>query len=252
MGYVLSLEGKTAIVTGGAGGLGLVITEALARAGARVMVASRRLEACQAVAKALSSYDISACSVDVTDRNSIEQLAESTLKRYGAIDILVNNAGISPFAAPLTSTRAAGLKKILDVNLTAALECTQVCVPAMMTRTGAVVLNVASSAAAVGVAGIGAYAVSKAALVKLTEQLAGELGPSGIRVNAIAPGFMGVGVAKWVEGQDDWLAPLIQRTPLRRTGRPHEISAAVVFLASEEASYITGQTLFVDGGASTW
>ncbi len=252
MGYDLNLDGKTAIVTGGSGGLGRIVTRALAQAGASVVVASRQLSASEAVVREMVDYEVFACPLDVTDRSSIEAMANRVLDRYGHIDVLINNAGISPFAASMANTRADGMKKLFEVNVVGALECAQVCAPAMISIGAGSIINMASSAAAVGIEGLGAYAVSKAALIKLTEQLAGEWGPKGIRVNAIAPGFMGVGVANFVQGNTDFMAPVLERTPLGRVGNPHEIAGAVVFLASDGASYVTGQTLYIDGGVSRW
>ncbi len=252
MPYLLSLKDKVAVVTGGGGGLGHVISGALAEAGAQVVIASRNLAACESAAATFSKFEMFPYAVDVTDRSSIERMVQTVTERFGRIDILVNNAGISPFTAPMLRTRASGLKRLLDVNVIGALECAQACAAPMIARGEGVMINVASSAAAIGVDGIGAYAVSKAALVKLTQQLAGEWGPLGIRVNAIAPGFMGVGMAKYAEDNEGLLAPLLSRTPLGRTGRPEEIAAAMVFLASDESRYISGQTLYIDGGASTW
>lgn len=250
--YTLDLTGKTAIVTGGSGGLGRIITHALVDAGANVVVASRHFEACEAMAREMPSDGVLAARLDVTNRASIDNLVEQVLGRYGRIDVLINNAGISPFAAPMRNTRAEGLKKLFEVNVIGAFECAQACAPSMMSQKNGAIINVASSAAKVGIAGIGAYAISKAALVKLTEQLAGEWGPHGIRVNAIAPGFMGVGVAELVGNSEEFINPVLSRTPLGRVGTPNEIAAGVVFLASDESSYITGQTLFIDGGVSAW
>jgi 2-dehydro-3-deoxy-D-gluconate 5-dehydrogenase len=249
-GSPFDLTGRVAIVTGGGSGLGAVVVKGLAQGGVNVAVIGRRLEACAEVAGQVRDAGGQALPVaaDITKPESVHAAFEQVVRVLGPVDILVNNAGISPFSVPLAQTRLAGWSKVLETNLTGALICTQAVVGSMQERKRGKIINIASVAGAVSSPGIGAYGVSKAGLIHLTRQLAAEQGPYNIQVNAIAPGYMDVGVSERIQNQEAFFASITERTPMRRIGKANELIGAVILLASDASSYITGQTLFIDGG----
>src|SRR5579859_739293 len=249
-GSPFDLTGRVAIVTGGGRGLGAVMVMGLAQAGAKVAVIGRRIEACTEVAGQIRDAGGQAfpAAADVTKPESVHAAFEQVVQAFGPVDILVNNAGISPFNAPLDQTRLAGWSKVLETNLTGALICTQAVIGSMQERRRGKIINIASAAGAVSTPGIGAYGVSKAGLIHLTRQLAAEQGSYNIQVNAIAPGYMDVGVSETIQNQEAFFAYVTEHTPMRRIGKANELIGAVILLASDASSYITGQTLFIDGG----
>lgn len=249
-GSPFDLTGRVALVTGGGRGLGAVMVLGLAQAGASVAVIGRRLEACAEVARRVCDAGGQAfpATADITNPESVHDAFEQVVRVLGPVDILVNNAGISPFSAPLAATRLSGWSKVLETNLTGALICAQAVVGSMQERGRGKIINVASAAGAVSSSGIGAYGVSKAGLIHLTRQLAAEQGSYNIQVNAIAPGYMDVGVSERIQNQEAFFAHIIERTPMKRIGRASELIGAVILLASDASSYITGQTLYIDGG----
>jgi 2-deoxy-D-gluconate 3-dehydrogenase len=244
------LTGRVAIVTGGGRGLGAVIAMGLAQAGANVAVIGRHIEACTEVAEQIRDAGDQALPVaaDITNPESVHVAFEQVASVCGPVDILVNNAGISPFSTPLDQTRLSGWHKVLETNLTGALICTQAVVGSMQERRRGKIINIASAAGAVSSPGIGAYGVSKAGLLHLTRQLAAEQGPYNIQVNAVAPGYMDVGVSERIQNREAFFSQIIQQTPLGRIGKANELIGAVILLASDASSYITGQALFIDGG----
>jgi NAD(P)-dependent dehydrogenase (short-subunit alcohol dehydrogenase family) len=249
---LFDLTGRTAIITGGGRGIGYTITKSLAQAGANIVVASRSLDTCQ---KALKELQINeerglAVSLDVTQDESVKQMVQSVLEKFGSVDILVNNSGISPFMAPLDETKLSGFDKIMETNVKGALRCIREVSQHMKSQKSGKIINISSSAANTPVRGLGAYSISKAALLSLTKTLAAEWGRHNIQVNAIAPGFMDVGVAEFVNGNESVMKRVVDNTPLGRTGRVEELEGAVLFLASDASSYVTGQTIFIDGGAA--
>lgn len=249
---LFNLEGKTVIVTGGSRGIGVTMAKAFADAGANVVVASRNLEKCKEVVAQIEAQGGKALPIelDIRSEESARSMAKKTLEHFGSIDVLVNNAGISPFMAPMETTKPSGFEKIMDVNLTGAFLCSQAVSEHMISKGNGKIINISSSSAAVPVKGIGAYAVSKTALIQLTKTLAYEWGRHNITVNAIAPGFMDAGVAENVKDQDQFFEEILYRTPLGRTGKATELVGALLLLASDASSYITGQTIFIDGGAA--
>ena len=228
-----------AVVTGAGQGLGSAIARRLANDGHRVAVVDVEHVKAKAVAEAFGGE---AYECDVTDRVGVRRLAE----QVGSVEILVNNAGIWTYG-PLIGAADADIDRVLAVNLIGTLNCCQAFVPGMIESGGGAIVNVSSAAAPLASTGVEVYPISKSAVETLTRQLALELGPSGIRVNNIGPGStLTEGSAPAYEGE--LREQRAQMVPLRRIGTPSDIANAVAFLVSDQASYISGQILYVDGG----
>ena len=248
----LRLDGKTALVTGGSRGIGQAIARLFADAGASVMVSSRSAEGLEAsVAEIRSGLGDGAGGVAWTvanagDPEQAEACVAATVDLFGGIDILVNNAATNPYYGPIIEIDQGRADKTVRVNQSGYLEWTQAAWRAGMEDAGGVVLNIASIGGLTVEGGIGWYNVTKAAVIHLTSQLAGELGPA-VRVNAIAPGLVQTQLAKalWEHGEEK----ISRRLPTRRLGEPTDIANAALFLCSDAASWITGETLVVDGGS---
>ena len=244
----MSFEGKCAIVTGGSRGIGRAIVETLAQRGARVIIADRQDELAAATAAevaAATGRDISALHVDVADHASARDLAEKALARLGRLDILVNNAGITRDTLLLRMDEA-DWDQVVDINLKGAFNCSKAVLRQMMKQRSGRIVNIASVSGIAGQAGQANYSASKAGLIGFTKALAREVGSRGITVNAVAPGF--VPTALTVDLPADLKEASLKGIPLGRWGTPQEIAYAVAFLASDEAAYITGHVLSVDGG----
>ncbi|GAB3689395.1 3-oxoacyl-ACP reductase FabG [Spirosoma flavus] len=239
---------KVAIVTGGAGGIGRAIAERFAQEGAQVIIWDVESEATQRTADELSGkgYSVTAMpGIDVTQVDSLKQAVETVINRFGGIHILVNNAGITRDAT-LRKLDAAQWQRVLDVNLTGALNCTQAVLETMISQQYGRIVNMASSVGVHGNFGQTNYVAAKAGLIGMTKVWGRELGKYGITVNAIAPGAIQTAM---FEAVPDALRQMIQsRIAVGRLGQPEDIAHAALFLASDEASFITGQTLEVDGG----
>jgi 3-oxoacyl-[acyl-carrier protein] reductase len=246
----MRVDGKVAIITGAgkAGkGIGQACAMALAAAGARVVVASRTEASAQSVADEIlaAGAEALALGVDVSAADQVDALGAATLERFGCVDILVNNAGITRDGLILRMAEDAW-DSVLDTNLKGAWLCTKaVARPMMKQRSGAIV-NMTSIMGIAGNAGQANYAASKAGLIGLTKSAARELAPRGIRVNAVAPGW--IETAMTAELGDDFKEQMLPRIPLARLGEPEDVANTVLFLCSNAAAYITGQTLTVDGG----
>jgi NAD(P)-dependent dehydrogenase (short-subunit alcohol dehydrogenase family) len=248
----LRLDGKTALVTGSSRGIGQAIALEFAAAGAQVMLSSRKAEALSQAAAAIDQVaGDRAGSVEWTVANAgdPEQAAAcvaATVERFGSIDILVNNAATNPYYGPIIDLDTPRADKTVRVNQTGYLEWTQAAWRAGMSEHGGVVLNLASIGGLSVEGGIGWYNVTKAAVIHLTSQLAGELGPK-VRVNAVAPGLVKTEFARALWEADE--ESLVRRMPLRRLGQVGDIASAALFLCSDASSWITGHTLVVDGGS---
>jgi len=236
-----SLKGRVALVTGGSRGIGQAVARELAEHGGRVVIA----DLVAPEAGAVGDY----VQADITDATEVQRLFEGLLAVHGHLDILVNNAGIRR-NGPTESMALEDWSAVLDVNLTAAFLCSAALARHALGRgSGAAIVNIASAAAEVGLPGRAAYCASKAGLVGLTRALAVEWADRGIRVNAVGPGFTRTHMYEWAlkQGVVDEVT-MLRRVPMDRVAAPEEIARAVRFLASDDASYITGQALYVDGG----
>lgn len=234
-------------MTGASRGIGLAVAQRLVDEGARVVVTARKPEGLAAAISQLGSSQAVSVAGHADDPEHQEDAVATAVREFGRLDVLVNNTGINPAYGPLLSIEESAARKIMDVNVLAALSWTRHAVAAGLGRdgTGAVV-NMASVAGIAPAPGIAYYGVSKSALIGLTVQLAAELSPS-VRVNAVAPAVVKTNFARVLYEADE--AAAAAAYPLGRLGVPDDIGAAVAFLASKDASWITGQTLVVDGGA---
>ena len=232
---------RVAIVTGAASGIGAATARLLASQGAAVVLADRNSQ----VAAVAAGVGIPV-EIDLTERGAGKRLAEIAVEQFGRIDILVNNAGIGG-SKSLESSDDALLDRLVDTNLTSVLRLTRDVVP-HLTRPGGRVVNVSSSFGLVGYPGTTGYAVAKAGIAHFTRQLAGELAPLGILVNAVAPGVTETPMVRHRLGEPHYRKLQIDPIPLGRIGQPEEIAAVIAFLASPTASYVCGAVVPVDGG----
>lgn len=245
-----SLSGRSALVTGGSRGIGRAIALAFAEAHGRVVVCSRRAEACEAVVSEIRSAGGEAVAIpgNVGRAEDREAVVAAAMHHFGSIDILVNNAATNPQFGPLVDADPAAVDKIFEINVQAPLALVALAVQSWMGEHGGSVVNIASVGGISPEPLIGAYNASKAALINLTRTLAGELGASGIRVNAIAPGLVATDFARVLIETPEIHDHIVGQTALRRHAQPDEIAGAAVYLASDAASYVTGSVLVVDGG----
>jgi 2-hydroxycyclohexanecarboxyl-CoA dehydrogenase len=246
----VSLVGKNAVVTGGASGIGLATSQRLARDGAAVAIwdvneADAQRAAAELVAKGARAI---ACRVDVSQRAQIKAGLERVHAELGPVQILVNNAGITDFT-PFLEVTEEGWDRIMSVNLKSMLLCTQTVLPDMLAAGWGRVINISSSSAQSGSARMTTYAASKGGVIAFTKSLALELAASGVTVNNIPPGFVDTPMLRASDRPGGVaVAAVAASSPMKRPGRPEDIAAACAFLASEDAGYITGQTLSVNGG----
>jgi glucose 1-dehydrogenase len=238
------LKGRTAIITGAAQGLGLAIATRFVAEGARVLLADINEAAVTAAARSLGQLAI---CVDVSQRADIQRMSAVADRELGQVDILVNNAGVFR-AAPLLDLGEDELNRVLAINLHSALFAIQAVAPQMIARRRGSIINMVSVAATLASPGAAAYCISKAALAQLTNVAAIELAPHGIRVNAIGPGTIATEMAQGAYADPELKNRILPRTPLGRMGEPEEIAGVALFLATDDSSYMTGKTLYVDGG----
>ena len=246
-----SLDGKTALVTGASRGIGRAIALGFAEHGADLVLSSRKREGLEAVAKEVEALGRNATVLpaNMSDEASLEALVAELDARGPVPDILVNNAGTNPVMSALVDLETRAWRKILDTNLTGPFLLCRELGRRMAERGSGSIVNVASNGGLSPAPGIGAYCVSKAGLIHLTRCLAAELGPRGVRVNAIAPGLVETRFAAALfEGPAYQV--FLQRNPLRRHAQPEEIAGAALLLASDAGSYATGEVIVLDGGST--
>jgi len=239
-----NLSGRTAIITGASRGIGLAIAQRLAADGANVVLTARKQESADAAAEQVNGSAIGVAAHAV-DEDAAKRCVETTLDRFGSIDILVNNAGTNPAYGPLIEQDHARFAKIFEVNLWAPLLWTSLAVKAWMGEHGGAIVNTASIGGMHQSPHMGLYNATKAALIHVTKQLALELSPR-VRVNAVCPGVVRTRLAEalWKDHEEI----LSASTALERVGEPPDVAAAVAFLVSDESSWITGDTMVIDGG----
>jgi NAD(P)-dependent dehydrogenase (short-subunit alcohol dehydrogenase family) len=246
------LTGKVAIVTGASRGLGQTFARALARAGADLVITSRRLDSLKPFQEEVESLGRRAISLelDVRSEDSIRRMVAGAADAYPRLDVLVNNAGCN------VRKRAADVtwddwNLILDTNLRGAFFVAQSVARVMIPHGRGRIINIGSVTSVMGFAGLGPYGASRGGIRQLTMSLADDWGPHGITVNCLAPGWFKTDQNKVLYDDPEWVAYLVDRIPLRRPGTPGDLEGPIVFLASDASEYITGQTLLVDGGIST-
>jgi NAD(P)-dependent dehydrogenase (short-subunit alcohol dehydrogenase family) len=247
-----SLDGKVAVVTGSSRGIGRASAEAMARLGARVVISSRKAEACEAVAAEIrrSGGEAAVIACNVARKPEVEALVAATLRTYGRIDILVCNAAVNPVYGPLGQLTDEAFDKVMGTNVKSNLWLCNLVIPGMAERRDGAVIIVSSIAGLHGTDTLGAYGISKAADFALARNLAVEWGPHTVRVNCVAPGLIKTDFARALWENPDLLARRSAATPLRRIGEPEEIGSVVAFLASPGARFITGQVIVADGGVT--
>ena len=248
---LFALKGRKAVVTGGARGIGKAIAYALAGAGASVVVADVDDAAAAATAADIVKAGGSASSVHIDVTNPVE--VDAVAEALGDVDILANNAGICS-NAPTVDTLDADWRRVIGVNLDGAFWCARSFGKRMVARGKGVIVNTASMASFIVVhpQGQPAYNASKGAVVMLTKTLAAEWAKTGVRVNAVAPGYTATDITLLGRSKPDWFNTWLERTPMGRLGEPAEIASVVLFLASDAASFVTGATITADGGYTCW
>ncbi|MBL8266038.1 SDR family NAD(P)-dependent oxidoreductase [Steroidobacter sp.] len=246
------IDGKVALLTGATRGIGLAIAQAMARAGATVVISSNEPEECERVAAEIRATGADAIAIpcDVANHEQIDSLVSSTLTARSHIDILVCNAGVAPHMGPLATASDADWDLTMTVNLRSQHWLTSLVAPRMAQRGGGSVIIVSSISSVRGNKAIGLYGLSKAASAQLARNLAVEYGPSNVRANAISPGLIRTQFAAPLLDNAAVLERRLSLTPLRRVGEPHEIAGVAVMLASPAGAFITGQNLIVDGGTT--
>lgn len=250
---LFDMKDKVAIITGSSRGIGKAIAEAFADHGAKVVISSRKQDACDAVAASINAkHKGAAISVpaNISSKDELQALVDKTMTAFGKVDVLVCNAAANPYYGPMSGISDEQFRKIFDNNVLANHWLISMVAPMMVERKDGSIIIVSSIGGLIASVSIGAYNVSKAADFQLARNLAAEFGPSGVRVNCIAPGLIRTDFAKALWENPDSLQKTTRHTPMRRIGEPHEIAGAAVFLASPASSYMTGQTIIVDGGTT--
>ncbi len=244
------LDGKVALITGGSRGIGRAIALAFARAGADVSLAARGAEALERTAEEVRGLGRRALAVptDVVRSDEVRALVDRTVSDLGTLDILVNNAGAAPFLSTVDSIREEGFEKYFRINFNSAFNCTQAAAPVLLEKGDGSVINMASVAGYIASPGLTYYASAKAALINFTKTVAREWAAAGVRVNAIAPGWIETDLNVGARQDPDFHESIRAMIPMGRWGRPEEIAGVALFLASDAASFMTGSIVIVDGG----
>lgn len=243
----MKLQDKVAIITGAANGIGWEAAKIFLKEGAKVAIADYNVEAAEDHMKNVSQYKdrVAVFHVDVSDRESVDQMVQNVVETFGKIDILINNAGITKDSM-LMKMSVEDFQSVIDVNLTGVFHCTQAVVPHLVANGTGRIINTSSVSGIYGNAGQTNYAAAKSGLIGMTKTWAKELGRKGITVNAVAPGFIETSMVESVP--EHLLAQMKMLIPLQRLGKPQDIANAYLYLASDEANYVNGTTIHVDGG----
>lgn len=249
---LFGLAGQSVLVTGSSRGIGRAIAERMAQAGARVVISSRKQDACDEVAQQIRAGGGQAIAhaCNISSKSELEQLVARTRAEFGRIDVLICNAAVNPHFGPSQEIPDSAFQKVLDNNIRSNHWLCQMVIPEMAERRSGSVIIVSSVGGLKGSTTLGTYGMSKAADMALARNLAVEWGPRNVRVNCIAPGLVRTDFAKALWDNPEIYEQTIQRYPLRRIGEPDEIAGTAIFLASAAGSFITGQTIVVDGGST--
>lgn len=247
---MFSLSGKTAVITGSSRGIGRAIAEQMASLGAKVVISSRKAEACEIVAAGIRESGGEALVVpcDIAEKAQLENLLERTLEAFGQLDILVCNAAVNPFYGPMAKVTDDVYERIMNSNVKSTFWLCNMAASHMADADGGSITIISSIGGNQGSPNLGVYGMSKAADFALTRNLAVEWGPKGIRANCIAPGLIKTDFSRALWENETMHNNAKQRTPLQRLGKPEDIGGVACFLSSPAAAYLTGQTLVVDGG----
>ena len=249
---LFDLSGKVAVITGSSKGIGKAIAERLAEHGAKVVISSRKAEPCEEVAVAINQKygegRAIAIPANIASKDDLQRLVDDTRATWGKIDSLVCNAATNPYAGPMAGISDDQFSKILQNNVVSNHWLIQMVAPEMLERNDGAILVISSIGGLRGNAVIGAYNISKAADMQLVRNLAVEYGPSNVRVNCIAPGLVKTDFARYLWENPEILKTVTEPAPMKRIGLPDEIAGTAVYLCSPASSYVTGQTLVVDGG----
>jgi NAD(P)-dependent dehydrogenase (short-subunit alcohol dehydrogenase family) len=253
-GTLFDLTGKVAIITGSSRGIGKAIAERMAQHGAKVVISSRKAGPCEEVAAAINAAEGEGTAIavpaNISSKEDLQRVVDETRKAFGKVDIVVCNAASNPYYGPMAGIADDQFRKILDNNIVSNHWLINMVIPEMIERNDGAVIIVSSIGGLRGSPVIGAYNISKAADFQLARNLAHEYGRHGIRVNCIAPGLIKTDFAKALWDNPETLKRSTETVPLRRIGEPDEIAGAAVFLASAAGTFMTGQAVVVDGGAT--
>jgi NAD(P)-dependent dehydrogenase (short-subunit alcohol dehydrogenase family) len=251
---LFDLGGKVAVITGSSRGIGRAIANRMAEQGAKVVISSRKAQACEEVASALNAAHGAGTAIavpaNISSKVDLQQLVDASIKAFGKIDVLVCNAASNPYYGPLAGIQDEQFRKILENNVIANHWLIQMVVPQMVERRDGAIIIVSSIGGLRGSPVIGAYNISKAADMQLARNLAVEYGPHNVRVNCIAPGLIKTDFARALWEDPERLQHVTANAPLRRIGEPDEIAGTAVYLASRAGTFITGQNIVVDGGVT--
>ena len=247
-----TMSGKVVIVTGSTRGIGLAAATLIAEIGGRVVISSRKPDACESVCESLTAagHEVLAIPAHAGREDDIKRLVAATVAHFGRLDAVVANAGINPVFDPLIEVAEDSWTRIMDMNVSGPLRLARHALPHIAAAGGGAIVMVSSVNARFGFPGSGPYGVSKAALEQMTRQLAVEWGPRGITVNAVAPGTVRTDMVRALIARPGFMESVLQSTPLGRIAEPDDVGAAIVFLLSAAGRHITGQVLTIDGGQS--
>jgi NAD(P)-dependent dehydrogenase (short-subunit alcohol dehydrogenase family) len=247
----IDVEAKVALVTGGSRGIGLAAAKALAEAGARVVIASRKPENLEQARVALEADGVKVDTIasNVGKEGAAAELVKEVVSRCGKLDVLVNNAATNPHFGPIVTADDKVFDKTFETNARAYFALARETAKHLIARNApGSLIFVSSTQGLIGSPLMGVYGMTKAAVISLAQTLAVELGPSGIRANAICPGLVETRFAGALTSNDEIMKRYLERAPLKRIGKPEDIAGAILFLASDASSYMTGQTMVIDGG----